>query len=331
MKVTFYILQDILFPPPRDPAFQPRSGPVTNDLLEGSNGPQIPGNTALADLLEDVTVINYPQSKANKNGKARADSKDPKSLQNWIAWKWKWAVEANKAKELSQKIDELEKGKGRSSKDVTQTNNHSVKYGKKKDDLVLAKALPKPAKLNHKSLRAPLASATSAHSPSAQGLGDGDSGYKASSKVENLQKQVSRLTTCFNKMMPTLVFLVNWAGSQKLVNHCFSQWKALSSMNSHKNRLQKYDATQNIKPCSRVLKGLGLKAIHDLTLQNSRSPRVQRKPNMADLIPSNFGPMRHACTTATSRALHTLQVSSHSQNVFIVRSFRQFPLGVKRI
>ncbi|KAI5061887.1 hypothetical protein GOP47_0022426 [Adiantum capillus-veneris] len=304
--------QNVGFPLPTDPAnYQLRSGALSSEQ-EASNGSENPGP---ADVLDEPTTTgSHAHPKATERSRARV-GKDSDDLQNWVAWKWRWAVEANKAKELSQRINELNNNKGKVNRDVVRRNNHRNYHSRSKDDSMLARgwAITRPAKLNLKALPAPVSSPTSTHSPSAQAFENDDGlGWKASStQIQSLQKQVSRLTGCFNKMMPTLIFLVNRAGSQKLVNHCFSQWKAVSNMKSTELHHLRRESNPIIKPCSRVLKGLGIAPVNDSTSQRKR---VQRKASMAEYIQPKFERTPYASSTsATLKALHTLQVSLHHE------------------
>ncbi|MCO5602365.1 hypothetical protein L7F22_056496 [Adiantum nelumboides] len=292
---------DVKFPLPKNSAdFQLRSRALKGEQ-EASNGFE---NTASGDVLDDADDGSHHHYKDTKSSKARV-GEDSKDLQNWVAWKWRWAVEASKKKELSQRIFELNNSKRRVNREVARNNNHTKDKSRSKDDSIPARGVTtQPAELSLKALPASLLSPM--HSPSVPASENGNLGWKASTQIENLQKQVSQLTACFNKMMPTLVFLVNRAGSQKLVNHCFSQWKALSNMKSNEYHCLRRENNPSIKLCSRVLKGLGIPPVIDSSFQRQR---VHRKASMAEYIQPKFERMSYVSNSATLKALHTLQVS----------------------
>ncbi|MCO5559994.1 hypothetical protein L7F22_013599 [Adiantum nelumboides] len=293
--------QDVEFPSPRNPTnFQLRSGALKGEQ-EASNGSE---NPVSADVLDDTDDGSHYHYKDTKSSKARM-GEESKDLQNWVAWKWRWAVEANKKKELSQRINELNNSKRRVNKEATRNNNHTKDKSRSKDGSIPARGfITQSAELSLKALPASLSSPM--HSPLVQAFENGNSGWKASTQIENLQKQVLQLTACFNKMMPTLVFLVNRAGSQKFVNHCFSQWKALSNMKSNEDHRLRRENNPSIKPCSRVLKGLGIPPVIDSSFQRQR---VQRKASMTEYIQPKFERMSYVSNSATLKAINTLQVS----------------------
>ncbi|KAH7277375.1 hypothetical protein KP509_39G047900 [Ceratopteris richardii] len=289
--------KDADFPLHKDPPIrQQRSRAVENEELISNDPPPYPSDASLFDGSE------MKKERANKT---------PGDLQSSIAWKWRWAVEAKKAKELSNRIAELSRNQGKLHTNAAAWKiNHSKTNSQRKDRNGAVEGPKRVAPLNLEALQ-PSASApspTCMPSPSIQPTENGDPVvYRTGSKIDDLQKQVSRLTGCLNKMMPTLVFLVNRAGSQKLINHCFAQWKALSSMNRNELHSERASSTRSLKPCSRVLKGLSIVTDKAPILPRQR---FRRGPNIPEAMTESFSHTPYPSSrSATTKALHTLQVA----------------------
>ena len=120
------------------------------------------------------------------------------TMKNWVAWKWRWAMEAWKAKTLSHRIKELEYGS--SSKPFKHHDNKGENNGIRTfDNFNGAKGSVKM-------------DPNSSTVWSDRFYQNSDEEKGALTKVEEMQKQVEKLSTCLNKMMPTLSYVTNKTG-----------------------------------------------------------------------------------------------------------------------
>jgi hypothetical protein len=119
-------------------------------------------------------------------------------MKNWVAWKWRWALEAWKAKTLSHRIKELENG----SRELLRSHDNKGQSSniRTSDNFTSMTSLSKMGPTNN------------GRNQSDRNSGEETGGL---SKVEEMQKQVENLSSCLNKTMPTLVRLSKQASHEK--------------------------------------------------------------------------------------------------------------------
>ena len=211
-----------------------------------------------------------------------------RSMKNWVAWKWRWAMEAWKAKTLSHRIQELETSYGSSSKPLKNHDNKGENNGiRTLDNFNGAKTSVKM-------------DSNSSTVWSDQFDQNSDEGKGALTKVEEMQKQVEKLSTCLNKMMPTLSCVTNKTGDTKRPTYDFNGSRKCKTLSMMKSPNMK----QIVKQGDNNSITIDICPTRNLGLEKRKQPKVQRKASWEDFNKPKPG----VEPNSTTKCLQTLQV-----------------------